>query len=79
MVLGQCEKVMFNQGGWHKARQERQMRGWFGFVRVVLITVDASFCEHSNECEFCALIEHEFYQIGVERDEYGEPITIILA
>jgi hypothetical protein len=26
MVLGQCEKVMFNQGGWKKARQEQQMR-----------------------------------------------------
>ena len=30
MVLGQCEKVMFNQGGWKKARQEQQMRDWFG-------------------------------------------------
>lgn len=24
MVLGQCEKVMLNQGGWKKARQEQQ-------------------------------------------------------
>jgi hypothetical protein len=32
MVLGQCEKVMFNVGGWRKARQEQQMRDWFGFV-----------------------------------------------
>lgn len=40
MVLGQCEKVMFNQGGWKKARQEQQMRDWFGFVPQYLITVD---------------------------------------
>ena len=46
MVLGQCEKVMFQQGGWKKARQEQQMRDWFGFVPVYLITIDASFCEN---------------------------------
>ena len=49
------------------------MRDWFGFVPVVLITVNASFCENSNDREFSALIEHELYHIG-ERDEYGEPI-----
>ncbi len=74
MVLGQCEKVMFNQGGWKKARQEQQMRDWFGFVPVYLITIDASFCEQASDREFCALIEHELYHIGVERDEDGEPL-----
>jgi len=75
MVLGQCEKVMFNQGGWRKARQEQQMRDWFGYVPVYLITIDASFCEQANDRDFCALIEHELYHIGVERDpEDGEPI-----
>ncbi|MCX0335045.1 putative metallopeptidase [Acinetobacter radioresistens] len=74
MVLGQCEKVMFNQGGWRKARQEQQMRDWFGYVPVYLITVDASFCENSNDREFCRLIEHELYHIGVERDPVGEII-----
>ncbi|EMP7264764.1 putative metallopeptidase [Acinetobacter baumannii] len=74
MVLGQCEKVMFQQGGWKKARQEQQMRDWFGFVPVYLITIDASFCEKANDSEFCALLEHELYHIGVERDSYGEII-----
>ncbi|MDC4824352.1 putative metallopeptidase [Acinetobacter baumannii] len=74
MVLGQCEKVMFQQGGWKKARQEQQMRDWFGFVPVYLITIDASFCEKANDSEFCALLEHELYHIGVERDEDGEMI-----
>ncbi|RPE30838.1 hypothetical protein EC846_1539 [Acinetobacter sp. BIGb0102] len=75
MVLGQCEKVMFNQGGWRKARQEQQMRDWFGYVPVYLITIDASFCEQASDRDFCALIEHELYHIGVERDpEDGEPI-----
>ncbi len=72
MVLGQCEKVMFNQGGWKKARQEQQMRDWFGFVPIYLITIDANFCEQASDREFCALIEHELYHIGVERDGDGE-------
>jgi hypothetical protein len=74
MVLGQCEKVMFNQGGWKKARQEQQMRDWFGAVPVYLITVDAAYCENTTDREFCRLIEHELYHIGVERDDDGEPI-----
>ncbi|WP_394556232.1 putative metallopeptidase [Acinetobacter baumannii] len=74
MVLGQCEKVMFQQGGWKKARQEQQMRDWFGFVPVYLITIDASYCDQATDRDFCALIEHELYHIGVERDEDGDPL-----
>ncbi|WPP68985.1 putative metallopeptidase [Acinetobacter pittii] len=74
MVLGQCEKVMFNVGGWRKARQEQQMRDWFGFIPTYLITIDATFCDKANDGEFCALLEHELYHIGVERDDDGEMI-----
>lgn len=74
MVLGQCEKVMFNQGGWKKARQEQQMRDWFGFVPQYLITIDATYCEQASDRDFCRLIEHELYHIGVERDADGEII-----
>ncbi|MDC4273484.1 putative metallopeptidase [Acinetobacter baumannii] len=74
MVLGQCEKVMFNQGGWKKARQEQQMRDWFGYVPVYLITIDASYCDQASDRDFCALVEHELYHIGVERDEDGDPL-----
>ncbi|MDC4655621.1 putative metallopeptidase [Acinetobacter baumannii] len=74
MVLGQCEKVMFNQGGWKKARQEQQMRDWFGYVPAYLITIDASYCDQATDRDFCALIEHELYYIGVERDEDGDPL-----
>ena len=65
---------MFNVGGWRKARQEQQMRDWFGFVPTYLITIDATFCDKANDREFCALLEHELYHIGVERDEDGEMI-----
>lgn len=72
-VLGYCEKVMFNVGGWRKARQEQQMRDWFGYIPTYLITIDASFCETANNRDFCALIEHELYHIGVKRTEDGDP------
>ncbi|MFP0661082.1 putative metallopeptidase [Acinetobacter baumannii] len=71
-VIGTTEKVMINAGGWKKERQEEQMRDWFGFVPTYLITVDASFCERANDTEFCYLLEHELYHIGVMRDEDGE-------
>ena len=71
MVLGQCEKVMFNVGGWKKARQEQQMRDWFGFTPTYLITLDAYYCSQCTTDEYLALIEHELAHIGVKRDEYG--------
>lgn len=77
MILGQCEKVMFNVGGWRKARQEQQMREWFGFIPTYLITLDASFCENATDRNFCALIEHELYHIGVQRGDDGEVIYSI--
>lgn len=75
LVLGQCERVAFRAGGWQKARQEQQMREWFGFTPTYLITLDASFCETATDREFCALVDHELCHIGVERDEEGEMIT----
>lgn len=77
MIFGQCEKVMFNVGGWRKARQEQQMREWFGFIPTYLITVDASFCESASDRNFCALIEHELYHIGVQRGDDEEIIYSI--
>lgn len=48
------------------------MREWVGLVTVYLITIDASFCDYVSDQDFCALIEHELYHIGVERDAVGE-------
>lgn len=72
-VLGQAEQVMFRAGGWQKARQEQQMVEWFGRVPSFLITIDASFAATCSDTEFCALIEHELYHVGQERDEFGQP------
>lgn len=72
-VLGQAEQVMFRAGGWQKARQEQQMREWFGEEPQFLITLAADYCAQCTEAEFCALVEHELYHIAQATDQYGAP------
>ncbi|WP_026145099.1 putative metallopeptidase [Pseudomonas asplenii] len=72
-VLGQAEQVMFRAGGWQKARQEQQMREWFGEEPDYLITLAADYCDQCSDAEFCALVEHELYHIAQATDEYGAP------
>lgn len=72
-VLGQCEQVMFRAGGWQKARQEQQMREWFGYVPQFIITLAADYCSQCSDIEFCALVEHELMHIGQQMDEFDSP------
>ncbi|WP_339533953.1 putative metallopeptidase [Pseudomonas hunanensis] len=72
-VLGQAEQLMIRAGGWQKARQEQQMRDWFGEEPEFLITLAADYCAQCTEAEFCALVEHELYHIGHKLDKYGAP------
>lgn len=72
-VLGQAEQLMIRAGGWQKARQEQQMRDWFGEEPEFLITLAADYCSQCTEAEFCALVEHELYHIGHKLDKYGAP------
>ncbi|AIN58724.1 putative metallopeptidase [Pseudomonas soli] len=73
VVLGQAEQLMFRAGGWQKARQEQQMRQWFGEEPEFLITLAADYCAECTDAEFCALIEHELFHIAQEQDQYGTP------
>lgn len=72
-VVGQAEQTMIRAGGWQKARQEQQLREWFGHVPEFLITLAADYCAQCSDTEFCALVEHELYHIGQEQDEFGAP------
>lgn len=72
-VLGQAEQLMIRAGGWQKARQEQQMRDWFGEDPEFLITLAADYCAQCTEAEFCALVEHELYHIAHKLDKYGAP------
>lgn len=71
-VLGQTEKLMINVGGWKKNRQEVQLIEWFGDMPKYIITLDARVCQVMSDVDFCALVEHELYHIGQERNEEGE-------
>ncbi|MFK6850141.1 putative metallopeptidase [Acinetobacter baumannii] len=73
-VIGTTEKVMINAGGWKKERQEEQYIQWFNYLPEYLITFDASYSRIASDVNFCALLEHELYHIGVERDSDGEII-----
>ncbi|MCI2809376.1 putative metallopeptidase [Eoetvoesiella caeni] len=72
-VVGQTEQVMFRAGGWQKARQEQQMRDWFGRVPAFIITLAADYCAQCSDAEFCSLVEHELYHIAHDTDEFGTP------
>lgn len=74
-IVGQCElgepKAM--QGKWAKARQEVQIVEWFGDVPDFILTFDAYYADQCGDDEFCALVEHELYHAGQERDGFGQP------
>ncbi|WP_060516512.1 putative metallopeptidase [Pseudomonas sp. NBRC 111134] len=72
-VLGQAEQLMIRAGGWQKARQEQQMRAWFGEEPDYLITLAADYCAQCTDAEFCALVEHELFHIAQAADEFGAP------
>jgi hypothetical protein len=72
-VVGQAEQVMIRAGGWQKARQEQQLREWFGHVPEFLITLAADYCAQCSDAEFCALLEHELYHVGHATDDFGAP------
>lgn len=72
-VLGQAEMVMIRAGGWQKARQEQQMRDWFGYVPDFIITIDAAYSAACDDTDWCALIEHELYHIAQQQDAFGAP------
>ncbi|SCU75535.1 conserved hypothetical protein [Cupriavidus necator] len=72
-ILGMTEEVLFRVGKWQRGRQEQQMTEWFGRVPGWLITLDAGYCAHCSDAEFCSLVEHELYHVGQERDMFGAP------
>jgi hypothetical protein len=73
-VIGQCESPGGGRAGkWQRARNEQQLREWFGTVPDFLITLDAMFCGHADDARFCALVEHELYHAAHATDEFGSP------
>lgn len=72
-VVGTAEQVAFRAGGWQRARQEEQMRQWFGRVPGYLITLDAQYAANAEDAAWCALVEHELYHVAHALDAFGAP------
>jgi len=72
-VVGQCEMGLPPTGKWGRARIERQLLDWFGEVPTFLLTFDAEYASSCSDAEFMALVEHELYHAGQERDVFGAP------
>jgi hypothetical protein len=60
-------------GKWPRARAVQQIEGWFGEMPDFLITLDAEYSAACDDASWCALVEHELYHCGQERDEFGAP------
>lgn len=72
-VVGMAEIPAFRCNHWQKARQELQLREWFGSIPDFVITLDAYHCQQISDIEFLALIEHELYHCAQAQDEFGAP------
>lgn len=73
-IVGTCELGKPFQGSrWTRARATQQIAEWFGEVPDFVLTFDALYADVAGDAEFCALVEHELYHAGQDRDEFGAP------
>ena len=73
-IIGQAELMPpMAMGKWQKARAEQQIVDWFGEVPDFLLTFYAPTAAEMDDASFCALVEHELYHCGQERDRHGAP------
>lgn len=72
-IAGQAEIPRAQGRRWLKRRHDQQLEEWFGEVPDFLITIDASYARQADDASFCALIEHELYHCGQDRNAFGAP------
>jgi len=73
-IIGQAEIMPpMAMGNWPRARVMQQIEEWFGTVPDFLITFFAPVAAAMDDVSFCALVEHELYHCGQEKDQYGAP------
>lgn len=75
-IVGQAEmpsRSLVRSGKWQKARQEQQMREWFGVVPDFVLTFDALYANDCDDASFCALVDHELCHCAQAEDEFGAP------
>ncbi len=73
-VLGTAEMCSRSSATtWVGARHQRQIIDWFGYVPDFIMTLDAVCALQCSDAQFCALVEHELYHMGQDRDGFGFP------
>lgn len=73
-IVGQAELGdPVAMGKWRAGRAKQQIEEWFGVIPDFILTFDASYASQCSDDEWCALVEHELYHCGQERDEWGAP------
>lgn len=72
-IVGQAEMPQPRGSAWARARQEQQLREWFGGGVDFLITLYAPHAAAIDDASWCALVEHELYHCGQAVDRYGVP------
>ena len=60
-IVGQAEMPQPRGSAWARARQEQQLREWFGGGVDFLITLYAPHAAAIDDASWCALVEHELY------------------
>ncbi len=72
-VAGQAEIPRAQGNKWARGRHDQQLMEWFGEDLDFLITLDANYARQADDASFCALVEHELYHCGQERNVFGGP------
>jgi Putative phage metallopeptidase len=74
-IIGQAElgQNIGGMGKWQRGRAEQQILEWFGVWPDFMLTFFAPYADECGDAEFSALVEHELYHCGQERDEFGMP------
>lgn len=73
-IVGQAEMPERSKSPrWLKARQDQQLREWFGVIPDFLITIDAVYADTCDDATFAALIDHELCHCAQAEDEFGMP------
>lgn len=72
-VVGTAQLYMEQTTKWSQGKTAYAVRQWFGETPDFIITLCAPYCQEASPESICALIEHELYHCGQEKDEFGFP------
>ena len=73
-VVGTAEVFRPMETKWSQRRSTELIRGWAGGIDPqFIVTICGKYVEEADPNSVCALIEHELYHCGQEKDAFGFP------